>query len=88
MARAVSNKERAEKLRIIIDAYGIAVRGGVITPNLDDENAFRKMMGLQPASKEVVAEWRRTKGVRSPITLQRGISDTAKEKEEQGNEQN
>lgn len=85
---AMSNKEEADILRVIIDAYGIGVRGGVITPCLSDENQFREMMGLKPAGAEVVAEWSRSNGVRLPITLQRGLSEPAKTNSENLNEQN
>lgn len=72
----MNNKlEKANIARILVDAYGIAVRGGVITPNLEDENAFRKLLGLKPASQQVVDEWKRTQGVRLPITLQRGLAE-------------
>jgi len=66
---------KADKIRVLLDAYGIGVRGGVLTPCLEDENAFRKMIGLPPAPPGVVAEWGRTKGVRLPITLQRGLAE-------------
>ena len=61
------------KLRELLDAYGIAVRAGVITPCLEDENAFRLRLGLDPASESVVADWKKSKGVRAPITLARGV---------------
>ena len=64
-----------DKMRVLLDAYGIGVRGGVITPCIEDENEFRRMMGLPDAPESVIAEWARTKGVRLPITLQRGLGD-------------
>ena len=83
----MSNKEEADILRVIMDAYGIGVRGGVITPCLSDENQFREMMGLKPAGPEVIAEWSRSKGVRLPITLQRELSGPATANTENLNEQ-
>ena len=72
---AVDDKNaKAERIRILIDAYGIGVRGGVLTPNVDDENAFRKMLGLAKANDDVQSEWKRSNGVRLPITLQKGLS--------------
>jgi len=70
--------DRLSKARIVrdlIDAYAIGVRGGVLTPCLQDENAFRRMIGLADAPAEVKAEWARTAGVRLPITLQRGLAE-------------
>lgn len=58
-------------LRAVLEAYGIGVRAGAITPCLQDENDFRKLMGLQPAPQEVVKDWGDSHGVRRPITLQR-----------------
>lgn len=62
------------KLKTFMDAYGIGVRAGVITPNLEDEKAIRKMFDLPEASDAVVSEWSRTKGVRFPITLAKELS--------------
>lgn len=58
-------------LKELLEAYGIGVRAGVITPCLQDENAFRKIMGLDPAPPDVVADWTLSDGVRRPITLTR-----------------
>lgn len=63
-------KSPSEKLIDLLEAYGIAVRAGAITPCLQDENQFRKLMGLETAPAEVVADWTETKGVRKPVTLQ------------------
>ena len=59
-----------EAITEVAEAYGSAVRAGLVTPCLQDENAFRKMLGLQEAPAEVVAWWKNTKGVRTPVTLQ------------------
>ncbi len=67
------------KLKALVDAYGIGVRGGLITPNIDDENAFRELFGLEPANADVQAEWKRSNGVRLPITLQKGLAEPADE---------
>ena len=58
-------------LKTVLEVYGIGVRAGVITPCLEDENEFRKLMGLKPAPPAVVAGWKDSDGVRRPITLQR-----------------
>lgn len=61
------------KLRELIEAYGVGVRAGVITPCLEDENEFRKWLGLQAAPAAVVSDWGKTDGVRKPITLQQEV---------------
>jgi len=60
-----------EKLKGLIDTYGVGVRAGVLTPCLEDENAFRKMLGLGPAPKVVQDSWAEQGGIRTPITLQK-----------------
>jgi hypothetical protein len=51
------------------DAYGVAVRAGLITPNPVDEAFIRRMFGLPDMSEEVRRAWQETGGVRTPITL-------------------
>jgi len=51
------------------DSYGVAVRAGVITPQTEDENAFRSEIGLPPMSDNAAASWQADKGVRRPITI-------------------
>lgn len=55
--------------RLQAEAYGIAVRAGAITPNLKDEEHFRKLSGLPPIGPEVRAAWS-DDPTRGPITLQ------------------
>ncbi len=62
---------KIERLRGLIEAYGAAVRAGLITPCLADENEFRSRLGLREATGPVVSAWSRSSGVRSPVTLQR-----------------
>jgi hypothetical protein len=64
-------KSPNEKLIDLLEAYGAGVKAGVITPCLQDENAFRKLMGLEPAPPAVEADWDKSEGVRKPITLQK-----------------
>lgn len=52
------------------DKYGIGVRAGLITPNLEDETAYRAAAGLPPPSADVQAAWAADGGARRPITLQ------------------
>ncbi len=79
--------DEAAIVKTLLDAYGIGVRGGVITPNIDDENAFRKLLGLAPANDSVVAEWGRSNGVRLPVTLQKGLA-VAEGSETEGEDDN
>lgn len=68
------------QLGILINAYGTAVRAGVITPQVEDEVYFRQLMDLPPASPAVVKSWSDEDGVRKPITLvnDADASNTAK----------
>lgn len=54
------------------DAYGVGVRAGAITPQPDDENAFRDEAGLPKVSKDVTRVWKEEGNVRRPITLKYG----------------
>ncbi len=67
--------EKAMRIRTLLDAYAIGVRGGVLTPCLNDEQWFRRLIGLDEAPEAVVAEWQRTNGIRMPITLQKELQD-------------
>ena len=58
-----------EDVKAQIDAYGIAVRAGVITPQTSDEDEFRKKIGLPSMSPEAKEAWKLDKGVRRPITI-------------------
>lgn len=51
------------------DAYGLAVRSGVVTPCLDDEEHFRKLMSLPGVNPDVRNTWEKDGGSRRPITL-------------------
>lgn len=65
------------KYRQVAEAYAVAVRAGLITPCLQDENAFRKMLGLDAAPAEVVANWKKTEGVKTPITIKTDVATAA-----------
>ena len=52
-----------------MDAYGIAVRSGSITPQINDEIYFREKMGLPSKSTDVDRAWKDDDGVRRPVTL-------------------
>ena len=55
-----------------LNEYGVAVRAGVITPQVEDEKSIRRGAGLPEMSAEAVELWGDQGGVRQPITLQSG----------------
>lgn len=59
----------AQSLKLLLDAYGVAVRAGVITPQREDEVEFRKLFNLPAMSPAVEADWNNTNGIRKPTTL-------------------
>jgi len=66
--RELEARRRSETLDP--EKYGVGVRAGLITPNLADEEAFRKTAGLPAASDDVRGAWEADGGARRPITLQ------------------
>ena len=60
---------KVENLKAVIDAYGVGVRAGLITPTIEDEAAFRVQLGLPEMSAAAKADWAKTDNVRKPITL-------------------
>lgn len=61
--------EKAVLQRAQLEAYGVAVRAGVITPTVDDEEHWRKQIGLPPLPQAVRNAWKKEQDVRRPITL-------------------
>jgi len=57
------------KLRSFVEAIGVAVRAGVLTPSEDDEKYVREYFGLPVMNESVKADWKKTEGARSPITI-------------------
>jgi capsid protein len=49
--------------------YGIAVRAGVVTPQVEDEDYFRETWGLPKMSKAARKAWLEERNTRRPITL-------------------
>lgn len=69
--RALSNVEAQDPLGSLkgqLEAYGVAVRAGALTPQMPDEEHFRGELGLPPMSDQTKEDWTRT-GTRKPITL-------------------
>lgn len=60
--------DETEELRAQMDTYGIGVRSGAITPQPEDEEAFRKRTRLPGMSQAVRKAWEADGGVRRPIT--------------------
>jgi len=56
------------KLKSFVDAYGVCVRAGCLTPCLNDEVFIREFFGLPPPPAEVVKEWSENP-TRKPLTL-------------------
>lgn len=59
----------SEEMRQRMETYGIGVRAGSITPQLDDEEQYRQALGLPPMTNEAKAAWTDDKGIRRQITL-------------------
>lgn len=77
-------KINAEQVRMYAEAYGVAVRAGVLTPNRDDEAHIRKMFGLPMMNAEVQASWDDSDGVRAPITLAKELQEVQQQPEQGG----
>jgi lambda family phage portal protein len=58
-----------EQAKQDFDAYGVAVRAGVITPTIEDEIFYRKKYNLPPLSKKAKEAWAENPA-RQPVTLQ------------------
>jgi len=56
-------------LKVLLDAYGVAVRAGAITPQIEDETYFRGVMDLPEMSESVKSLWSEQRGYRQPLTL-------------------
>ena len=58
-----------DSIKSKMDAYGVAVRAGAITPQIEDEIKLRVEAGLPPVSDDVLKAWAEDEGYRRPITL-------------------
>ncbi len=93
--KATNNKSAAEDeapqdeetpaTGIEADSYGVAVRAGAVTPQIEDEQAMRAKYGLPPMSPEAVELWKSQNGVRQPLTL-KAAAEQPKEVEEKEEE--
>lgn len=66
---APGDKMNAEDLKRILDAYGVGVRAGTITPTEKDEEFFRKLSEFPEMTQAVIDSWKEDGGFRRPITL-------------------
>ncbi len=58
-----------ETLKGKLDAVGVGIRAGLITPQKEDEASFRKAADLPAMGTEVEFAWTEDEGFRRPITL-------------------
>ena len=56
-------------LGAFLNAYGVGVRAGVITPCIEDEVYMREVFGLPKMPESVRRDWDKTDNIRKPITL-------------------
>lgn len=56
-------------MKRVLDAYGVGVRAGTITPTDKDEEYFRGLAQFPEMSDAVIAAWKEDGGFRRPITL-------------------
>jgi lambda family phage portal protein len=66
----------SESFRVKADAYGVAVRAGALTPNLADEDYFRKQAGLPALPADVRQSWKE-QPTRQPITIAQDVATPA-----------
>ena len=57
------------KLKTLLDAYGVAVRAGCVTPCFEDEEFFRKTIGLVAPTEQIKKYWEEQGGIKRPLTI-------------------
>ena len=67
------------KFKSLIDAYGVGVRAGAITPQSQDEAFIRSKFGLPEMSPQIVSAWADAGNVKQPITLATELADPTPE---------
>lgn len=63
------NQMTSAEFKTMIDAYGVGVRAGSITPTLSDEEYFRALAAFPQITEEVRGSWEEDGGFRRPVTL-------------------
>jgi len=61
--------DQGQSIKETVDAYGVGVRGGTLTPQMEDEKHFRQKMGLPDIQQPIADAWQQDGGARRPITL-------------------
>jgi hypothetical protein len=74
-------------LKSLLDAYGVGVRAGAITPQRDDEAYFRRIMDLPEMSTENEAYWQSVDGLKHPITLKSGLEEAEEDAQQEATEE-
>ena len=65
----VANTDDLSGIKTKMDAYGVAVRAGAVTPQPEDEVQSRLDLDLPPMSQPVIDCWEDVGNVQRPITL-------------------
>jgi HK97 family phage portal protein len=68
-APATTSDDKGLDLVDLANATGIAIRGGLVTPQQSDEELMRRKLGLPPMGDAAKAAWEEDGGARRPITL-------------------
>lgn len=68
----IKNQSGGDGGNLDLENYGRAVRAGTVTPQIEDEEQVRKVIGLPPMSDAAKELWDAQGLVRQPITLQSG----------------
>lgn len=74
---SVDTSKQIEDVKRKFDAYGVGVRAGTITPQVEDEVSARAELGIPEMSNDAVGLWEDQGNVRQPITLQSGDEASA-----------
>lgn len=64
-----SDRSEVASVREEAETYGIAVRSGSITPQIEDEEMFRRKLNLPQVSERIRQRWQRDGETRQPVTL-------------------
>jgi capsid protein len=70
MTNGKTESDGGTSMKEMVDAYGVAVRSGSITPQFKDEQHIREMLNLPTTEQPVQDAWEQDGGARRPITLQ------------------
>jgi hypothetical protein len=74
---AENSSDQDDEQNLDIDAYGKAVRAGLITPQIEDEIKVRGIIGLPNMSAAAKKLWKSQGDTRTPIKLKSGDEATA-----------